>query len=193
MNKNLKSEILQYLVDNSFNTPPSVREICAALGIKSTATVHRYLHELEDDGAINIDTGKRRNVSLNRESATLSVPIVGTVAAGAPILAAENIDGYIAFDNLRYKSSELFALRIQGESMRDAGILNGDYIVARRTPSCDDGDTIVALIEDEATCKKLYHTDGKIELRPCNPDYQPIMCEQVAVLGKVVGVVRYCE
>jgi len=119
------------------------------------------------------------------------VPLLGTVAAGVPILAQENIESYISFDNPCADSSELFALRVKGESMIGAGILDGDVLVVRRTPVAENGEIVVALIEDEATVKRIYKVNGHIELRAENPAFDPIVLNEVTVLGKVVACRRY--
>jgi repressor LexA len=188
-----KNELFQYLVESSFDAPPSVRELCDALGVKSTSSMHRMLHELERDGLITIASGKRRNISLAKQGNAVTVPLLGTVAAGLPILAQETIEEFITFDSPRQDNRNLFALRVQGDSMINAGILDGDIIVARQTPVADDGEIVVALISDEATVKRIYRNGHTIELRAENPAYAPIIEDQVTVLGKVVACLRYYE
>ncbi len=189
-----KKELLfRYLVENSFDSPPSVRELCEALSIKSTSQVHKLLHELEEEGLITIAKGKRRNISLANKGNGVSVPLLGSVAAGIPILAQQSIEDYITFDSPYRDNADLFALRVKGESMINAGILDGDIVVVRRTPTARDGEIVVALVEDEATVKRIYrHKDG-IELRAENPDFAPMFFPNVSVLGKVVATLRYYE
>lgn len=186
-----KQQLYRYLVENSFDSPPTVRELCEALDIKSTSQVHKLLHELEEDGLININKGKRRNIALPGRGNSISVPLLGTVAAGIPILAQQNIEDFVTFDNPGSDNSDLFALRVKGESMINAGILNGDIVVVKSAPTAMDGEIVVALIGEEATVKRIYrHKDG-IELRAENPAFAPLYPEEVSVLGKVVAVIRY--
>lgn len=169
--------------------PPTVREICTATGLRSTSTVHAHLKTLEKLGYITREAGLNRSIRIEGSEAAAQVPILGKVTAGLPILAVEDIEGYIPFPQRRGK--ELFALHVSGLSMRDAGILDGDYVVAERTPTADDGEIVVAMIEDEATVKRLYREPGRIRLQPENPDFDPIYSENVSLLGKVIAVVRY--
>ena len=187
-----KQQLFQYLVENNFDAPPTVRELCTALDIKSTSTVYNLLHALQDDGLITIAKGKRRNISVIGSENAIKVPLVGTVAAGVPILAQQNIETYITCD-LEQKGGELFALRVQGDSMVNAGILEGDIIIARRAQTADNGEIVVALIEDEATVKRLFRNGRQVELRAENESYAPIITNEVSLLGKVVSVMRYYE
>ncbi len=186
-----KQLLFQYLVENSFDSPPTVRELCEALGIKSTSQVHKLLHELQDEGLINIVKGKRRNISIQKSGNSVQVPLLGTVAAGVPILAQESIEDYVSFDSPHEDNTGLFALRVKGESMINAGILDGDIIIVRQTPVAQDGEIIVALLEDEATVKRIFHVEDHIELRAENPLFSPIIAESVTVLGKVIANIRY--
>ncbi len=188
-----KEKLYQYLIENSFSSPPSVRELCIALDVKSTSTMHGLLHELEADGVLTIDKGKRRNISVATESSAIKVPILGVVAAGIPILAQENIEGFISIERPRSGSSELFALRVRGDSMIDAGIHEGDVIVAKRAETADNGDIVVALIGEEATVKRLYRNGTAVELRAENPNYDPIITNDVILVGKVVALSRYYD
>jgi repressor LexA len=140
-----KEQLFQYLVENSFEAPPTVRELCEALSIKSTSTVYNLLHSLEEDGLITIAKGKRRNSALVGQGMTVKIPLVGTVAAGTPILAQQNIETYITCE-MENATGELFALRVKGDSMIDAGILDGDIIVARRVQTAENGEIVVALV-----------------------------------------------
>ena len=169
---------------------PTVREICAAAGIKSTSTVHACLKVLEEEGYINRRSGLNRAISMPGEAVT-RVPLVGRVTAGQPILAVEEIEEYIPFGGgNRYGAGDLFALRVRGTSMINAGILDGDIIVVRRTPSAENGDIVVAMIEDEATVKRIYYEPGRIRLQPENDAYEPIYANAVTVLGRVIALQR---
>lgn len=169
--------------------PPSVREICAATGLRSTSTVHAHLKTLEKLGYISRGAGTNRSIHIEGTTAAVQVPILGKVTAGMPILAVEDIEGYIPFPQKEGK--ELFALHVSGLSMRDAGILDGDYVIAEKTPAADNGDVIVAMIDDEATVKRFFREKDCIRLQPENPDYEPIYSDHAAVMGKVIAVVRY--
>lgn len=186
--------------------PPSVREICQKLHIKSTSTVHKYLSELEDAGYIQRENAKNRSIRVLRPQSTSGalqgsgesvhscrVPMLGNVAAGTPILAVEQAGEYVTFETTRYANDELFALKIKGESMIEAGIFDGDYIIARRTPVAENGEIIVALIDDEATVKTFYKEDGHYRLQPQNSSMEPIIVNSMCVLGRVIAVLRYLE
>ncbi len=178
---------------------PSIRDIKEALQIKSTATVHAYLGRLEQKGLITRENGKSRALRVDNDTAqnhrTAHVPIIGRVTAGAPILAQENYEDYLDFPlfNANLLHSQLFALRVQGYSMRDAGILDGDIVVVSKTDYAENGDIVVALLEDEATVKRFYKENGHFRLQPENPEFEPIIAEEVYVLGKVVSVVRFYD
>lgn len=169
--------------------PPSVREICTATGLKSTSTVHAHLKTLERLGYITRGAGLNRSIRIEGSTTAVQVPILGKVTAGMPILAVEDIEGYIPFPQKEGK--ELFALHVSGLSMRDAGILDGDYVIAEKTPAADNSDIIVAMIDDEATVKRFYREKNCIRLQPENPDFEPIYSDHATVLGKVIAVVRY--
>ena len=169
--------------------PPSVREICAATGLRSTSTVHAHLKTLERLGYIHREAGLNRSIRIEGGTPSSQVPILGKVTAGMPILAVEDIEGYIPFPLKEGK--ELFALRVRGESMKCAGILDGDYVVAEQASTADDGEIVVALIDDEATVKRLFREEGQVRLQPENPDFSPIYSDHVSILGKVIAVVRY--
>lgn len=182
--------ILDYTADNGY--PPSVREIAAAVGLKSPSTVHFHLKALEEAGAINRDTGKTRAITAAEDgpaSRVNQVPLVGSVAAGSPILAEECIEDYLIFDTSGL-SGEHFALRIRGESMLKAGILPGDYVIVHQQETARSGEIVIALIGDEATCKRLDRRNGQVWLLPENDDYQPIDGREASILGKVIAVVR---
>ena len=170
--------------------PPSVREICAATGIKSTSTVHTCLRNLENGGYINRQSGLNRAIRLPGEN-TMRGPLLGKVTAGQPILAVEEVEEYVPYSGGGFQASELFALRVSGRSMINAGILDKDVVIVQRTPVAQNGDIVVALIGDEATVKRFYKEDGHFRLQPENDEYEPIIVDEVAVLGKVVSLVRY--
>ena len=187
-----QQKIYDFLKDRSqYGIPPSVREICAATGLKSTSTVHAHLKALENLGYISRDAGLNRAIHIEGCEQTAQVPILGKVTAGLPILAVEEIQGYLPITASQQRGRELFALTVQGESMKNAGILDGDYGVVERTPTARDGDIVVALIEDEATVKRLYRETDCVRLQPENDAFEPIYAKEVIILGKVVSVVRY--
>lgn len=170
---------------------PSVRDICRDLGYKSTSTVHMYLNRLDMFGYISKEDGKSRAVKLcEKDSPSIgAVAILGVVTAGKPILAEQDIEGYVGYSgNIPF--DELFALRVRGDSMIDAGIFDGDVIIAERTCYADNGQIVVALIDDEATVKRFFREDGYYRLQPENRNMQPIICREVTILGRVVAVQR---
>jgi repressor LexA len=181
--------IRKFFEENGYT--PSVREIGKECGIKSTATVHSYLEKLQDRGLLNKATNKKRSVTLNRGTG-VSIPLLGTVTAGTPIFAYENYEEYYTFPIGEFKGDELFMLRVEGTSMIDAGIMNGDKVVVRRQPTAENGEIVVALIEDSATVKRFYRRNGQIVLHPENEALSDMIFEdgQVSLLGKVVGLMR---
>ena len=189
--------ILSFTSEHGY--PPSVREIGAAVGLKSPPTVHFHMKGLEEAGVIVKAEGKTRAISLpgvskspvaeELDSCANQVPVLGNVAAGSPILAQECIEDYLTFDT-QGLSGEHFALRVRGESMLNAGILPGDLVVVHRQSEARNGEIVVALFEDEATVKTLQCRDGHIWLLPENPDYEPIDGTHAEIIGKVVAVVR---
>lgn len=176
---------------------PSVRDIQNSLGIKSTSTVHAYLAKLEEKGYIHKENGKSRTLRIDNLKGegrrTCKVPLLGKVTAGIPILAVENFEGYIDFPtmNRSYSYNDLFALKVQGESMIEAGILDGDIVVVKKEPAADNGTIVVALVGDEATVKTFYRENGHFRLQPENSAMEPIIVDEVYILGKVVSVIRY--
>lgn len=172
---------------------PSVRDIREALGYKSTSTVHMYLGRLEMLGYIIKDEGKSRAIRLCDEHPDAAgVPLLGRVTAGQPILAVENYEGSVPFaPHGGYQRDNLFALRVQGESMIDAGILDGDVVIVNRCSYADNGEIVVALVEDSATVKRFYREDGHFRLQPENKTMKPIVVENADILGKVIAVQRY--
>lgn len=191
-----RSEIYDFLVRyiDSHGYGPSVREICDAVELRSTATVHYHLRLLAEQGMIRIGDGKKRAISLvksQQESlppseGPASIPILGTVAAGQPILALEQIDGYLPWPG----GADWFALRVKGESMKNAGILSGDLVIVRPQKTAENGEIVVALLEDEATVKRFSKKNGHIYLLPENEAFSPIPGDEAVILGLVRGVVR---
>ena len=168
---------------------PSVREIAKECEIKSTATVYSYLQKLQDRGLLNKATNKKRSVTLAKSSG-INIPLIGTVTAGQPIFAYENYEDYYTFPASEFKGDDLFMLHVQGTSMIDAGIMNGDKIIVRRQETAENGEIVVALIEDGATVKTFYKENGHIRLQPENDSMDPIIVENCVILGKVFGVFR---
>ena len=172
--------------------PPSVREICAGVGLKSTSTVHAHLNHLEQQGLIRRDSTKPRALEVidGTQARGRSIPLVGKVTAGLPILAIENIEEYLVLPQDIFGRDELFGLRVQGESMIEAGILDGDVIVVRPQNNAENGEIVVAMIEDEATVKRIYYEKKRVRLQPENRFMEPIYAENVQVVGKVVALFR---
>jgi repressor LexA len=191
--------VFDYLVQsiNENGYAPSVRDIVASLGIKSTSSVHLYLHNLEAKGFIEQDAGKKRTIRLCAPFAKSHgrVPLLGAITAGSPILAVENFEGYVdlPWNSPRYAGEELFALKVKGESMIEAGIFDGDVVIIRKTAYADNGQIVAALIEDEATVKTFYKEDGHYRLQPENRTLDPIIVDEVALLGVVIASFRQYE
>lgn len=195
---NKQREILEYIKDEILKRgyPPAVREICEAVNLKSTSSVHSHLETLEKNGYIRRDPTKPRAIEIMDDSFQMvrhemaSVPIVGQVAAGQPILAQENIEGYFPIPAEMVPNAESFVLNVKGESMINAGILDGDQIFVERCNTAHNGDTVVALIDDSATVKTFYKENGHYRLQPENDTMDPIIVDHVEILGKVFGVFR---
>lgn len=188
----MQQRIYDFLVSyiQSRGYPPSVREIGEAVGLKSPSTVHFHLKHLEEAGVIEKGAGKGRAITLTTPPVPEDkVPIVGNVAAGSPILAEECIEDYLTFDT-GGRAGEYFALRVRGESMLNAGILPGDLVVVRRQETANNGEIVVAMIEDEATVKRLSRKNGRVWLMPENDAYSPIDGTYAQILGRVAAVVR---
>ena len=172
---------------------PSVREIGQQCGIKSTATVHSYSEKLQAKGYLNKSDNKKRSVTIGK-TGMVNIPLLGVVTAGQPIFAYENYEDYYTFPVSEFRGDELFMLRVQGTSMIDAGIMDGDKIIVRRQPNAENGDIVVALVceEESATVKRFYAKDGHIVLHPENDALSDMIYEpsQVSILGKVVGLMR---
>lgn len=185
--------VVSYIRDNGY--PPAVRDICAGVGIRSTSTIHGHLKRLQDSGRIQYSSGKRRAITIPeyQEEKTVYLPVVGQVTAGVPILAEENIERSLPFPaDFFSDDGNVFALRVRGDSMIEAAILDGDYVIVRQQNAADRGDIIVALVGDEATVKTLSADNGKPILKPENPAYSPIPFDtpECKILGKVCGVFR---
>ncbi len=187
-----EQKVLDYIVrsvkENGF--APSVRDICRDLGYKSTSTVHMYLNRLDLLGYIKKEDGKSRAISIvDDKPVVTAVPILGTVTAGMPILAEENFDGYIGYIG-NHGGDEMFALRVKGESMIEVGILDGDMIIAEKTCYAENGEIVVALVENEATVKRFFREEGHYRLQPENSTMKPIIVNEVMILGKVLAIQR---
>ena len=181
--------IRRFTEENGYT--PSVREIAQECGIKSTATVHSYLEILQTRGFVSKATNKKRSMTLGKGSGS-TVPLIGTVTAGQPIFAYENYEDYYSFPASEFKGDELFMLRVQGSSMINAGILDGDKIVVRRQPTAENGEIVVALVDDSATVKRFYRRDNQIILHPENEALSDMVFSdgEVSILGKVLGLIR---
>ena len=191
-------EILEYIKQEILNKgyPPAVREICEAVHLKSTSSVHSHLETLEKNGYIRRDPTKPRaieiiddNFNLTRRE-VVNVPIIGQVAAGQPLLAVENIENYFPIPTEFMPNAETFMLKVKGDSMINAGIFNGDKILVQKQSDAQNGDIVVALVDDSATVKTFYKEDGHFRLQPENDAYDPIILTDVTILGKVIGVIR---
>ena len=197
---NKERAVYEFIIDTikKEGFSPSVRDIKIALNIKSTSTVHSYLEKLEKKGYIQKEAGKSRtirvdNIDASGKRTSIKVPIVGQVTAGIPILAIENHEGYLDFPIYKqsYLNSKLFALKIRGDSMIEAGIMHGDYVVVEKRNYAENGEIVVALIDDEATVKKYFVENGTIRLQPCNKTMRPFYVKDAIVLGKVISVLRF--
>jgi repressor LexA len=178
-----------------YGYPPTVREIGKAVGLTSSSTVHAHLANLEKIGLLRRDPTKPRAIELlvdraKRAMRRPGLPVLGQVAAGMPILAEENVEEYVELPEELGGDEADYVLRVQGDSMRDAGILEGDYVVVKQASDAVDGEIVVALLEDEATVKRFYREKDRIRLQPANKAYEPIRTANVELLGKVVGVYR---
>ena len=185
---NKREQILNFLTQfmNEHGYAPTVREICNAVGLQSTATVHYHLNALRQDGLIEMDGMKKRTITLADSHRADRIPVVGVVTAGVPILATENIEGYIPWDG----GSGCFVLRVRGDSMIGAGILDGDKVVVRPQPDAENGQIVVALLDDSATVKRLKKTGRDVWLMPENPSYEPIPGNEAKILGRVKALIR---
>ena len=194
-----QKEILEYIKKEILNKgyPPAVREICEAVHLKSTSSVHSHLETLEKNGYIRRDPTKPRaieiiddNFNLTRRE-VVNVPIIGQVAAGQPLLAVENIENYFPIPTEFMPNAETFMLKVKGDSMINAGIFNGDKILVQKQSDAQNGDIVVALVDDSATVKTFYKEDGHFRLQPENDTMDPIIVNECSILGKVFGIMRF--
>ena len=191
-------EILEYIKEMILKKgyPPAVREICEAVHLKSTSSVHSHLESLEKNGYIRRDPTKPRTIEILDDDFALTrrelvnVPVIGTVAAGVPILAEQNIEDYLPIPAEILPNKEVFMLKVKGNSMIEAGIYNGDKVIVAKQPNAENGDKVVALVDDSATVKTFYKENGHFRLQPENSSMDPIILDQVEILGKVVGLFR---
>ena len=192
-------EILEYIKQEILNKgyPPAVREICEAVHLKSTSSVHSHLETLEKNGYIRRDPTKPRaieiiddNFNLTRRE-VVNVPIIGQVAAGQPLLAVENIENYFPIPTEFMPNAETFMLKVKGDSMINAGIFNGDKILVQKQSDAQNGDIVVSLVDDSATVKTFYKEDGHFRLQPENDTMDPIIVNECSILGKVFGIMRF--
>ena len=193
-----QQEILEYIKECILKKgyPPAVREICEAVHLKSTSSVHSHLETLEEKGYIRRDPTKPRTIEIiddmfhltRRE--VVNVPLIGTVAAGQPLFAEENIGNYYPIPSELLPNSETFMLHVKGDSMINAGIYNGDQIIVQHCPTAENGDIVVALLDDSATVKRFYKEDGCYRLQPENDTMEPIYTDHLEIIGKVIGLLR---
>ncbi len=193
-----QTEILEYIKSQILNKgyPPSVRDICTAVNLKSTSSVHAHLETLEKNGYIRRDPTKPRaieiiddNFNLTRRE-VVNVPLIGQVAAGQPLLAVENITGYFPIPAEFIPKEEVFMLNVKGESMVNAGIYDGDQIIVKQQSTASNGEIVVALVDDSATVKRFYKENGHIRLQPENDFMEPIIIDSCEIIGKVIGLIR---
>ncbi len=181
--------IKKYIAENGYS--PTVREICANCGIKSTATAYQYINRLNDQGLVTKAENKKRAVSVkSRGGATVAVPLIGTVAAGQPIFAEENYEGFYSLPSDIFGGDEMFMLTVKGDSMIKIGMFDGDKIVVKKQNTADNGDIVVALVDDSATVKRFFKRGGKFILHPENDEMSDFVFDDVSVLGKVIGLMR---
>ena len=191
-------EILEYIKEMILKKgyPPAVREICEAVHLKSTSSVHSHLESLEKNGYIRRDPTKPRTIEILDDDFALTrrelvnVPVIGTVAGGVPILAEQNIEDYLPIPAEILPNKEVFMLKVKGNSMIEAGIYNGDKVIVAKQPNAENGDKVVALVDDSATVKTFYKENGHFRLQPENSSMDPIILDQVEILGKVIGLFR---
>lgn len=189
--RNKMQAVLNFI--NEYNAeygyPPTVREICAQLNIKSTASAYYYIEKLTAEGKLSKSPNKNRAVSFKRSS-SVNIPLLGVVTAGQPIFAYENYEDYYSFPSGSFRGEDLFMLRVQGTSMIDAGICDGDKVIVRKQQAAENGDIVVALLGDSATVKRFFKKQDHVVLHPENETMEDIIVQDVKILGKVVGLVR---
>ena len=193
-----QQEILDYIKSEIINKgyPPAVREICTAVNLRSTSSVHAHLETLEKNGYIRRDPTKPRAIEIIDDSFNLTrrelvnVPIIGSVAAGQPLLAVESVESYFPIPSEYMPNEETFMLNVKGDSMINIGIYNGDKVLVQKQATANNGDVVVALVEDSATVKTFYKENGHYRLQPENDYMDPIIVEKVEILGKVIGLFR---
>ena len=191
-------EILEYIKEMILKKgyPPAVREICEAVHLKSTSSVHSHLESLEKNGYIRRDPTKPRTIEILDDDFALTrrevvnVPVIGTVAAGTPILAEQNIEDYLPIPAEMLPNKEVFMLKVKGNSMIEVGIYSGDKVIVAKQPDAENGDKVVALVDDSATVKTFYKENGHFRLQPENSTMDPIILDHVEILGKVIGLFR---
>lgn len=193
-----QTEILEYIKSQILNKgyPPSVRDICVAVNLKSTSSVHAHLETLEKNGYIRRDPTKPRTIEIIDDSFNLArrevvnVPLIGQVAAGQPLLAVENVVSYFPIPAELMPNEQVFMLTVKGDSMINMGIYNGDHIIVRQQNTASNGEVVVALVDDSATVKRFYKEEGHIRLQPENDFMDPILVDHCEILGKVIGLIR---
>ena len=193
-----QKEILEYIKEMSLKKgyPPAVREICEAVHLKSTSSVHSHLESLEKNGYIRRDPTKPRTIEILDDDFALTrrevvnVPVIGTVAAGTPILAEQNIEDYLPIPAEMLPNKEVFMLKVKGNSMIEAGIYSGHKVIVAKQPDAENGDKVVALVDDSTTVKTFYKENGHFRLQPENSTMDPIILDHVEILGKVIGLFR---
>jgi repressor LexA len=193
-----QQEILEYIKSQILNKgyPPSVRDICAAVNLKSTSSVHAHLETLEKNGYIRRDPSKSRTIEIIDDTFNLvrrevvNVPLLGQVAAGQPLLAVENITNYFPIPQECLPNEETFMLTVKGDSMINMGIYEGDKIIVKKQSTANNGEVVVALVDDSATVKRFYKENGHIRLQPENDFMDPIIVDDCEILGKVIGLIR---
>ena len=187
--KKIYEFVSDYTQANSY--PPSIREICACMGFKSTSTAQYYLDKMKNSGIINKTDNKKRALKLaNNDVSYIKVPLIGTVTAGEPIFAVENLEGYYPVPDEFSTEADLFMLKVKGTSMIDTGIFDGDKIIVKKQNTADNGDIVVAYFNEEATVKRFFKKNNKIILHPENPTLEDIVLDNVDILGKVQGLIR---
>jgi repressor LexA len=196
MTRPSKQEYIASFIEGQYKEngyPPSMNEIAEHIGLTSKSNIHRQLQKLVAEGRLINSRGRYVPTHLheNQSAKVVDVPVLGTVAAGNPILAEENLDGYVAYLPRFGDGNDLFALRIKGESMIEAGISDGDIVVVQKTPVSKNGDIVVAMLEDEATVKTIYRENGHIRLQPQNHKLEPIIVPDAVILGRVVASIKY--